>query len=165
MEPDLHNLPRPLELSLDVFLTFSWTSQLTHLPLRVFLASNLPKRLSRVGVLAGRSKKTSKEHCTGVSLFTKAAKRVGMSLQNTHSGTLSGLTGLAGFWPRSASQTLPSTRAGGQDDVSSQANSFKLTNSLDFLRTSFDFLQKKLGFPKEKLEIPKEKLGFPKGTL
>ena len=56
-------------------LSSSWPSQLKHVFLRVFLASNLPKRLSKVGVLAGRSKRQSKTHCTGVSLFTKSAKK------------------------------------------------------------------------------------------
>ena len=40
-------------------------------------------------------KKERKTPCTGVSCFTKSAKDVGVLLQNTHSGTLSGLAGLA----------------------------------------------------------------------
>ena len=42
--PDLYSLPVPPELSLDVFLTFSYPSQLKHLVLRVFLVGNLPKK-------------------------------------------------------------------------------------------------------------------------
>ena len=49
--PDLHSLPRPPELSPDVFVTFSWMSQLKHPVLRAFLAGNLPTMLSKLGVL------------------------------------------------------------------------------------------------------------------
>jgi len=55
--PDLHSLPVPPELSLDVFCTFSWTSQLKHLVLRAFLAGNPPKKLSKLGVLDERGMK------------------------------------------------------------------------------------------------------------
>ena len=65
--PDLHSLPLPLELSLDVFLTFSYPSQLKHLVLRAFLAGDLPNKLLKLGVLDERSMKKSKNHCTGVS--------------------------------------------------------------------------------------------------
>ncbi len=66
-DPDHHSLPRPPELSLDVFLIFSWMSQLKHIVLRQFLAGNLPKQLSKLGVLDERGMKKSKQHCTGVS--------------------------------------------------------------------------------------------------
>ena len=95
-----------------------------------------------------------------MSCFTKAPKTYGVLLQNAHSGTLSKLTRLAGFWPRNASQTLPSTRAGGQDDVSSQANSLELTKSLDFLRTSFDFLKKNLDFLRKSVDFLRRNLDF-----
>ena len=65
--------------------------------MRAALASYLPKRLSKVGVLAERSKKKSKKHYTRVSLFTKSAKNVGALLPNTQSGTLAGLAGLSGL--------------------------------------------------------------------
>ncbi len=51
-----------VELSCDVFATFSWTSQLKHLRLRVFLEDVLPEMLSKVGDLAERSMKKSKKH-------------------------------------------------------------------------------------------------------
>ena len=95
-----------------------------------------------------------------MSCFTKAPKTYGVLLQNAHSGTLSRLTRLGGFSPRSASQTLPSTRAGGQDDVSSQANSLELATSLDFLRTSFDFLKKNLDFLRKNLNFLRRSLEF-----
>ena len=44
------------------FLTFSWTSQLKHLLLRVCLEDCLPELLSEVGILGGRSMKKSKKH-------------------------------------------------------------------------------------------------------
>ena len=66
-DPDLHSLPLPPELSLDVFFcTFSYSSQLKHLVLRACLAGNLPKKLSKLGVLDERGMKKSKKHCTGV---------------------------------------------------------------------------------------------------
>ena len=45
-------------------LTFSYPSQLKHLLLRAFLAGNLPKKLSKLGVLDERGMKKSKNHCT-----------------------------------------------------------------------------------------------------
>jgi hypothetical protein len=45
------------ELSRDVFLTFWYPSQLKHLLLTAFLAGNLPKKLSKVGVLDERGMK------------------------------------------------------------------------------------------------------------
>ncbi len=59
-DPDLHSLPVPPELSLDVFLTFSYPSQIKPLVLREFLAGNLPKKLSKLGVLAETSMNKSK---------------------------------------------------------------------------------------------------------
>ena len=50
-----------MELSRDVFLTFSWMSHLKHLLLRAFLEDCLPEMLSKVGVLAERSMKKSKK--------------------------------------------------------------------------------------------------------
>ena len=43
-----------------------------------------------------------------------------------HARQSTGSSGSTGLVSSSAAQTLPSTRAGGQDDVSSQANSLKL---------------------------------------
>ena len=45
-----------------MFLTFWYPSQLKHLVLRAFLAGNLPKKLSKVGVLDERGMKKSKKH-------------------------------------------------------------------------------------------------------
>jgi len=45
-------------------LTFSYPSQLKHLLLRAFLAGNLPKKLSKLGVLDERGMKKTKNHCT-----------------------------------------------------------------------------------------------------
>ena len=42
-DPGLHSLPVPPELSLDVFLTFSYPSHLKHLLLRAFLEGILQK--------------------------------------------------------------------------------------------------------------------------
>ncbi len=58
--PDLHSLPVPPKLSLGVFFTFSWTSQLKRLVLRAFLAGNLPDKLSKLGVLDERGMKKTK---------------------------------------------------------------------------------------------------------
>ena len=78
------------------FLIVSWTSQLKHLLLRGVLASNLPKKTLNSRCLGGEVQEKVKKHCTGVSLFTKSAKKVGVLLQNTHSGTLTGLARSAG---------------------------------------------------------------------
>ncbi len=56
-----------VELSCDVFLTFSWISQLKHLLLRAFLAGDLPKKLSKVGVLDERSMNKSRKYHAGAS--------------------------------------------------------------------------------------------------
>ncbi len=55
--PDLHSLPVPPELSLDVFLTFSYPSHVKHPGLRAFLEDCLPEMLSKLGVLAETSMK------------------------------------------------------------------------------------------------------------
>ncbi len=47
----------------DFFIDF----QLKHLVLRAFLAGNLPKKLSKLGVLDERGMKVFFLHCTGVS--------------------------------------------------------------------------------------------------
>ena len=55
-------------LRCNVFLTFSWTSNLKHLLLRAFLEDVLLEMLSKVGVLAERSmkkKKTSSDSSGG----------------------------------------------------------------------------------------------------
>ena len=56
-------------------LTFLWTSQLKHALLRAFLAGSLPKRLSKVGVLAGRSKKKSKKTLHRSVTFHKISEK------------------------------------------------------------------------------------------
>ena len=49
--------------------------------------------------------------CQSIAFHENRKESMGVLLQNRHSGTL---TGLAGSCPRSAAQTLPSTRAGGK---------------------------------------------------
>ncbi len=64
-----------MELSRDVFLTFSYPSQLKHLVLRAFLAGNLPKKLSKLGVLDERGMNKSKNTLhRSVSRVTFAVK-------------------------------------------------------------------------------------------
>ncbi len=72
--PALHSLPVPPELSLDVLLTFSHPSQLKHIVLRAFLVGNLPKKLSKLGVLdesGTNNKKTLHRSVTRVTFAVK----------------------------------------------------------------------------------------------
>ena len=122
LKPDLHSLPRPLELSHDVFLTFSWTSQLKHLLLRAILASNLPKKLSKVCVLAERPKKKStKTVYRSVTFHKIIEKRWSVTPKHTspapHPDNPDNPHNPPDPVHRLQLGTSP-TRAGGQDDAS-----------------------------------------------
>ncbi len=96
--------------------------------------------------------------CIGGVKQKTLAKHMGALLQNKHFGILAGSAGSAGSArssgsrgsrPRAAGQTLPSTRAGGQDDVS-------LTNSLKPGRGSKPACLYFLWSPAQEVSQPKE---------
>ena len=98
-----------------MFPAFSSTSQLKHLVLRAFLAGNLPKQLSKVGVLREWSMKKSNQTMRQSELrATFAATTSVKRLKIVPSADPADPPDLV---HRLQLGTSP-TRAGGQDDVS-----------------------------------------------
>ena len=99
-------------------MTFSWTSLLKRLVLKAFLAGNLPKKLSNVGVLDERSTKSKKTLRRNVTRAIFAVKTSGTCTIWNSSLDPADPPDPADQVSESAARTLPSTRAGGQDDGS-----------------------------------------------
>ncbi len=100
-------------------MTLAYPSQLKHLLLRAFLASNLPKKISKVGVLdeRGMNKSTKTLHRSEVRAIFAVKTHIKCAIWNS-SADLPDLPDLPEVVSRSAARTPPSTRAGGQDDGS-----------------------------------------------
>ena len=116
----------------DVFFTFSWMSQLKHLVLRAFLAGNLPKKRSKLGVLDERDMKKSKTlHRSEVRAFFAVKTHIKCPIWNSSGGLrgsprhpgIAGIRGSPAKWSQEPLVGGPLPTRHGQDDGS-------LTNSL-----------------------------------
>ena len=103
-------------ISRDVFSTFSWQLQLKHILLRAFLEGDPSEMLSRVGVLDEAVMNKLKKNIAPErhDALKYRAWQHNQAKWNSPPDPADPGKAVSG----AAARTLPSTRAGGQDDVS-----------------------------------------------